>query len=194
MLEIETEGTADRAYEIGRRIDGMLDQDKEMAQKIIDLFLESRTTVSREIPFAAKAETPNIDLNNYIEMERMLIQLKSRFESSEERDNLIAILGHITESNVRETGDDGFSQAVTVQQGISLKESKTVPSIVKLAPYRTFLEVPQTESEFLVRLKNGPTIALFEADGGAWKFDAVKNIKEYFEEALEGVEGIIIVG
>lgn len=33
-------------------------------------------------------------------------------------------------------------------------------------------------------MKSGPTCALFEADGGAWKFKAMKRIMEYLEEEL----------
>lgn len=61
---------------------------------------------------------------------------------------------------------------------------KPLPPIIKLAPYRTFIEVEQPEGEFLLRLQKGPSAALFEADGGAWKIQARKNIKEYFLDKL----------
>ena len=34
-------------------------------------------------------------------------------------------------------------------------ENKTVPNPVGLAPYRTFTEIGQPESKFVLRLKNG---------------------------------------
>lgn len=34
-------------------------------------------------------------------------------------------------------------------------------------------------------MKSGPTCALFEADGGAWKLQAIQNIKDYLVAALE---------
>lgn len=35
--------------------------------------------------------------------------------------------------------------------------------------------------------------ALYEADGGAWKLDAMKAIKAYLEEALSGSNNYIII-
>ena len=148
---------------------------------------------SREIPFEATAETPSLILNNYLDVETMLIQLKSRFVQTDDRDKLVSLLGNITESNVRETGDDGFSQSVTVQQGIAMKKDAQVPSIVNLAPYRTFTEIIQPASDFLVRVQNGPKVALYEADGGAWKKTAMDEIKVYLDASLAAEDGIIVV-
>jgi hypothetical protein len=148
---------------------------------------------SREVPFEAAAETPSLTLNNYLSVEEMLIQLKSRFVQTEDRDKLVSLLGNITEDNARDTGDDGFAQSVVVRKGISMKESAQVPSIVNLAPYRTFTEIEQPASDFLVRVQNGPRVALYEADGGAWKKTAMDEIKAYLDAALVAEDGIIVV-
>lgn len=34
-------------------------------------------------------------------------------------------------------------------------------------------------------MKEGPRCALFEADGGIWRNEAIKNIKAYFEKSLK---------
>jgi hypothetical protein len=47
MLGIEAKGTADCFDAIFDRNNGMADKEKEMAQQIIDLFSENKTTVSR---------------------------------------------------------------------------------------------------------------------------------------------------
>ena len=61
-----------------------------------------------------------------------------------------------------------------------------VPNPVILRPYRTFPEVEQPASSFIFRMKenDGVCCALFEADGGAWKNEAMRNIKEYLKENL----------
>lgn len=59
-----------------------------------------------------------------------------------------------------------------------------VPNPVELAPYRTFLEVEQPESQFIFRMKDGPRCAIFEADGGAWRNQAITNIREYLKNEL----------
>lgn len=51
---------------------------------------------------------------------------------------------------------------------------------VMLRPFRTFLEVEQPESEFLLRVDPDEGIGFFEADGGIWKLEAKKNIADYF--------------
>ena len=59
-----------------------------------------------------------------------------------------------------------------------------------LAPRRTFPEVDQPESPFVLLVKQSregmmPEIALFEADGGLWKLTAIQNIKDYLKAVLE---------
>ncbi len=57
------------------------------------------------------------------------------------------------------------------------------------------VEVEQPESKFVFRMRkgvDGPEAALFEADGGAWKIEAMKRIKEYLEGQLQGTDVKII--
>lgn len=134
--------------------------------------------------YSASAELPQIPLGSFRDVEEMNILLKSAFVQTETCEKLIAKLGSITEEAVKQTSDDGISQKVVAKTGIATVGNITLPPIVSLAPYRTFIEVPQPEGEFLLRLQQGPKAALFEADGGAWKMAARKNIKQYFETAL----------
>ena len=80
--------------------------------------------------------------------------------------------------------DNGISQEVSVRTGAVLKEQKTVQPIVHLQPYRTFLEVEQPASDFLLRLDKEGRPALDEAGGGAWKLEAKRNIAAYLGEKL----------
>ncbi|MGV8103295.1 hypothetical protein ACE15I_33430, partial [Bacillus thuringiensis] len=75
-------------------------------------------------------------------------------------------------------------QAVTVKTGVASRGNAKVPNPVQLSPYRTFVEVEQPESKFVFRMREGARCGLFEADGGAWKLEAMNNIKEYLKEAL----------
>jgi hypothetical protein len=90
--------------------------------------------------------------------------------------------------------DDGITQEVSVKRGMSgaLKEPGSFKPIVVLKPYRTFREIDQPESQLLFRMKaeegKVPTLALFEADGGKWKIEAVQRIAEYFLERLDGIK------
>ena len=147
----------------------------------------------RENPYRCKAETIRIQFDQKLDYESMMIALKSKFVQTPELLELVKLLGSITEQNSAQVSDDGFSQNVVVRKGIALKDNRTINPIVKLKPYRTFAEIDQPESEFLLRLSDGANVALYEADGGAWKLEARKRIADYLREALSGQEDILIV-
>jgi len=89
--------------------------------------------------------------------------------------------------------DDGITQTVSIKRGLSghLQEKATLKPIVKLTPYRTFREAEQPESEFLLRIRfdsnNVPTVALYEADGGAWINKATENVVNYIQSMIQGI-------
>lgn len=151
---------------------------------------------TREYPYEANAETTTFEFGRRFDYETMIIALKSKFVETPELLNVVQLLGNITNEQSAQTLDDGFTQNVIVKKGIALKENKTIKPIVKLVPYRTFLEIKQPESEFLLRLHDGNTAALYEADGGAWKLEARKNIADYLRTELSGLirtDHIIVV-
>jgi hypothetical protein len=71
--------------------------------------------------------------------------------------------------------------------GVATVSNTQVPNPIKLKPFRTFAEIEQPESEFILRLQDGPRIALFAADGGKWKLEAINSIKKYFQLMELGV-------
>lgn len=162
------------------------------APERIDVFGGIRDDVQRDMPFKASADFARFDFEDYMSVERMIIGLKSRFEPTEDREYLVQLLGNITDQRSVQTKDDGITQSATVKSGIQLVGEQRIKPIVKLKPYRTFLEVEQPESEFLIRLKDGRA-ALFEADGGAWKNQAMKNVGELLRNMLKDVDDVIVV-
>lgn len=138
----------------------------------------------RNIPYSVSADVPQQIFGSRLSYEEMMIALKSKFVDTPELCELVQLLGTITEENNMQIADDGFTQSVTVRKGIAVKGNKAINPIVELKPYRTFLEVDQPKSNFLIRLFEGGTAALFEADGGAWKLDARKNIVSYLKNSL----------
>src|SRR5690606_26037278 len=112
-------------------------------------------------------------------------KLQSAFVKNDDRDVILKVVGNVKEEDVKTYGDDGVSQSVTAKVGVATVGQVEVPNPVSLKPYRTFAEVEQPESEFIFRMKNGPRCSLFEADGGAWKLQAISNIKSYLSAALE---------
>lgn len=97
---------------------------------------------------------------------------------------MLKLVGNVKEEAVNTIGDDGVSQSVVAKMGVATVGNVKVPNPVLLKPYRTFVEVEQPESNFIFRMRKGPECALFEADGGAWKLEAIDNIKEYLTAEL----------
>lgn len=141
------------------------------------------------------ARLPNIPLNQFVDQESFCIGLQSMFEHTADLDLLKKFAGTVEAGTVAEYGDNGVSQKATIRQGIASKAEAIVPNPVRLKPYRSFLEVEQVESSFVFRMKEhgGICCALYEADGGAWKLDAMQKIKEYLKQQLDGVDGFTII-
>lgn len=153
-------------------------------EETVSALSEINNDGKREYLITAKATLPHFEYEHFYSTEELIIALQSKFVQTQDRDILLKVVGNIKEENVRETGDDGVSQAVTVLAGITSVADVKVPNPVELAPYRTFLEVEQPVSKFIFRMKDGPRGAIFEADGGAWRHEAIHNIKKYLEQEL----------
>ncbi|WP_342515587.1 hypothetical protein [Sutcliffiella sp. FSL R7-0096] len=132
----------------------------------------------------AKAMIPSITFDRWYDAEDFNIKLQSVFVKNDDRDVMLKVVGNIKEEAVNTVGDDGVSQSVVAKTGVASVGNVLVPNPVLLKPYRTFVEVDQPASDFIFRMKSGPSCALFEADGGAWKVQAMKNIKDYLQVAL----------
>ena len=89
--------------------------------------------------------------------------------------------------------DNGINQTTTVKSGVASLAKATAPNPVTLRPYRTFTEVVQPSSQFVLRINKDAELALFEADGGKWKLEAIKNIADYLKTGLEDQDNITIL-
>jgi hypothetical protein len=132
----------------------------------------------------ATAMLPEMSFGRWYDTEEFIIKLQSCFVKNGDRDIMLKVVGNIKEEAVSTVGDDGVSQTVVAKTGVATVANVVVPNPVVLAPYRTFVEVTQPESDFIFRMQSGPKCALFEADGGAWKLTAMYRIKAYLEEEL----------
>lgn len=132
----------------------------------------------------AGALLPSITFERYIDREEFQIMLQACFVPNEHKSTVIKVISSIVEDGSVTTTDDGLSQRVTAKTGVATVGNIELPNPVTLKPFRTFAEVSQPESEFVLRLKEGNRVGLFEADGGAWELNAMANIAAYLEEAL----------
>lgn len=123
--------------------------------------------------------------------ETFIVALQTLFVTSPTRDKLINVMSNIRDEDVKTHADDGFTQVVVVKTGIAMGTPVSVPNPVLLKPFRTFREVDQPESLFVLRLKSNreakPSAILYEADGGSWKLEAMKAIAEFLRNNIEDV-------
>lgn len=126
---------------------------------------------------------------SFMDIESFIIQLNAGFLQSAERDELVRFVSGVKFDNQSRIEDNGVSQTVKAKQGVSsLIKEIPVKNIVRLAPYRTFNEIAQPESEFLFRFSHNdgqPLCGLFEADREAWKQSAIQGIKGHLNEKLQ---------
>lgn len=141
----------------------------------------------RDLLMTAEYETKGFRFDTFMMLEPFIIGLQANFIMD---DNLKSFLEKISViSDVRETtvSDSGVHQEVLTKSGVVTKGNAKVDSQISLTPRRTFPEVDQVLQQFVVRIqKQGESlnIGLFEADGGAWKIQAMQNIKDYLSDKL----------
>lgn len=151
----------------------------------------------REYMVEVHAQVPEFRYSRYMDHESFLIALQSKFISNNDRDLLLRFTGTVENGTVAQYGDDGVTQKATIKTGIASKGEAVVPNPVRLRPFRTFIEVEQPESAFVFRMRqdgdDGVECAIFEADGGAWKNAAMKNIKEYLQFELSDLPQFTVI-
>ncbi len=114
-------------------------------------------------------------------------------------DALIKLVGNVKKEQSVDLKDDGFSQSVEQRAGVTLVERADVPNPMILAPYRSFREVDQVESPFLIRFREGDLMGgsqavvcqLFECDGGAWQNEARERVANYLRGELPA--GVVVI-
>ncbi|AFA50248.1 hypothetical protein [Acetobacterium woodii] len=145
----------------------------------------------REYYIRAQAEPPESRLNSFIDRETFNIMLQSRFADVADRAEVLRSIGKMRYENEVKLEDDGITQTVASKSGVALVREEQIPNPVRLAPFRTFSEIEQPISPFILRVDDKCNVGLFEADGGAWKNKAMQSIKDYLEFELG--EGYTII-
>lgn len=153
------------------------------AHNMVEVMTTYQPDFSRNMLYRAKADAPGLR-TGYRDRETALIELRSLFIPNDGTEYLLDLLSRMTDNNSVTTRDNGVTQEVEARQGIALNTRVAIKPRVNLRPFRTFLEVQQPESEFLIRVDAENGIGFIEADGGIWKLEAKGNIAKYFEAHL----------
>lgn len=157
----------------------------------VELYSQLDSDRTREYLVEVNANIPVFNFGEFQDKENFIIGMQAKFLDDIQTDKALVLrfAGTVESKSVAQYGDDGVTQKASIKTGIASKSNAVVPNPVALRPYRTFIEVEQPKSDFIFRMKEGKyddgvQCALFEADGGAWKNVAVRNIKEYLENEL----------
>lgn len=156
--------------------------------RLVDAAIEGRFR-QRELYASATFEeligmAGGFQFGTFVDAEKFNVALQSLFIDSHDRARVLSVVGNLADEKVLNASDDGISQTVTGRAGVVTKAAVVAPNPVTLAPFRTFREIAQPESQFILRLQAGregglPNAALFEADGGAWRLKAIEFIAAY---------------
>lgn len=145
--------------------------------------------------YTAKAtDVPGWEDNVQLKFDEAMIAIRTRFEDAMDSQYTLKLLSDITTGSKVTYNDNGVATSVVTKTGVALQTNEAIKPIVTLKPYRTFQEVEQPASQFLIRI-NERGINFVEADGGMWKLRARETIKAYLDEAFsfEIEQGTVIV-
>lgn len=149
--------------------------------------------LDRNVLVTVEAITPQVNFGRYEAASDFNIILQSKFVDSDDRATVIEFASALKIENGSEIIDDGISQTATIKQGVASLAKAKAPNPVTLRPYRTFAEVEQPASQFIFRINQRAEMALFEADGGKWRLDAINNIANFLKEELADQTNITIL-
>jgi hypothetical protein len=128
------------------------------------------------------------DFGTWMRPDAFNVALQCLFQETEGRATVLEVVGNLKCEGVTAYEDDGVTQGVVASAGIRLGRLVAVPNPVTLTPWRTFREIDQPESKFVLRVKGDPDqipeIALFEADGGAWRLEAIERIAAFLRPRI----------
>lgn len=140
-----------------------------------------------------EAILPSIHFARWEKASEFNVLLQSKFQDSGDRWTVLEFASALRIENGADIKDDGISQVTTIKNGVASVTKAKAPNPVTLRPYRTFAEVEQPASQFIFRVNKLADMALFEADGGAWRLEAINNIATYLKKALAGQDNITIL-
>lgn len=149
--------------------------------------------MKRDCIVSCRVELPNMRTDVFHDAEDFNVMLQTHVLQSPNRDLVLKFVGSLKDEQSNQTADDGFSQRVTIKTGVAAVGEVTVVNPVYLAPRRTFPEVTQPESPYVLRFKEGLRVALFATDTLTWRNEAIANIGEWLRDKLVDVADQFIV-
>lgn len=124
-----------------------------------------------------------------LEPAEFMLRVQTDMDLSPDRERLIKVAGGIREESELSISDDGLSQRVSTKRGATFGwEGIANPYILR--PYRTYPEVEQPGSKFILRLSgsgNNLELALHEVLSEGWRTSAIRDIVQFLWGMLEPI-------
>lgn len=153
--------------------------------RTVKVFTTLDSDNERHYLYRCHADTPAVTMGRFMSYENAVIEIRSLYIPNDDTKYLLSLLSSISNESRVTSSDNGVTQKVEAKSGIALNQMVEVKPRVSLKPFRTFIEVEQPESEFLLRIDQSGCIGMFPADGGVWKLEATRNVAAYFENELK---------
>ena len=148
---------------------------------------------TRHVIASCNYEADAIYFGHQLTQEDFIVMMQSRFVDTPGRAMVLKVIGNMADDQTNNTADDGVTQKLVIKKGVVTNGEASFQNPAYLQPIRTFTEVEQPESPFILRITPGDpekktpvTIALHECDGGAWKIKAVQTIGAWLRKKLQG--------
>jgi hypothetical protein len=163
--------------------------------RTVSVFTSLDSDEDRLYLYKCAADTPSVTMGSFMPYEKAVIELRSLYIPTEDHEYLLELISSISSESKVTSSDNGVTQKVEARSGIALNSLVTIKPRVNLRPFRTFVEVEQPDSDFLLRVNDHGEVGLFPADGGVWKLEATRNVADYFEKELSDLieKGTVVV-
>lgn len=128
-------------------------------------------------------------LGRFMSLEEFVIGLQVRFADADDRKRVLALMGNVKHEVVKTSIDDGVTQGVQARAGVAMVSEVAVPNPVLLCAYRSFRDIVQPSSLYVLRVQAGkagglPEAGLFEADGGVWRLTAIERVRDWLTNVM----------
>jgi len=149
---------------------------------------------SRPLVLRSIAESVDLSRNVNTKMDAELFNafIQTHFIQDKSTQDIFSITGNLETESGLKTEDDGISQNVVVKTSVISKEKISIKNPIMLRPYRTFPEIEQPQSAYVLRIYQGNNAELKTTENHIWINEAVKSIKVYLKENIKE-ENVIII-
>jgi hypothetical protein len=121
--------------------------------------------------------------------DEFFITVMKQFQDTTQREELLKLCSSLKAEKIATSDDDGVSQTASVKAGVHLSSKIEVKNNWVLKAQITFPEVEQPEVPYFLRLHQSreetPRLALYERDGGKWKVELTKTVRDHLVQKFK---------